>query len=1285
MSEALARKGKAGTEALSQLLNDYFSVMVGLAESYGGITAKFGGDAMLVLFPCRRNGMVAARRAVTCALEMQGQMARYNAIKTLAGTFNLAMKVGLGGGRVYFTTVGEPDHHLEYVVAGRLLNRCAEAEHHAQKGEVIVPDELLAYLGSASVISVGDGFSRVLQVKRRATMAPLPALPLEPQINPYLKNYLHPAIAQRLQAGRGTFVDEHRKTTVMFTRFADFDYDSDPQVGSKLQNYLGQVIQLVRRYDGYLRQVDMGDKGSKFIVLFGLPVAHEDDAERALRCALDLRHMADNFGIETATGINTGPVYCGLVGSARRVEYAAIGDAVNLSARLMQAARPGQILVGPATRQNVASHFEWETLPPLHLKGRSEPLSPFSLTRLAPAGNQPEHISGYSLPVVGREAELRRVRELMGLARQGQGQVVGLKGEAGLGKSRVVAEIANQARNLGLEVYSGECFAYASNAAYHPWQPIFREMLGLSAANLTAQAGEIEQVAAGLEKLNPALRARLPLLGPLLNLTIPDNDLTASLDPKLRKTLLENLALDYIRRRAQVGPLLIVLEDCHWLDAVSQDLLQVVAPKLAASPVILLVVYRPPEDDQSKLEGILAEASTTEIRLTEFSPTEAEQLIDFKLQKLYGYAAPELARFRELKEALYRRAQGNPFYIDEMLNLLNDRGIDPADVQAIAAFDWPESLQSLILSRIDRLSEEEKSVLKVASVIGRLFRAEWLWGAYPPLGTPEQVKPYLSSLERLDLTPLEKPEPELEYIFRHILTRDVAYNSLTFATRAMLHGRVADYIEHTYSATLDQYLDRLAYHYSFTGEKEKQRQYYRLAGEAARASYANASALDYFQRLLALTPGPVEQVELIKILGEINQIIGAITKANEFYHQALELADSLGLEKQKANMLSLLGGLYRRASKYEAALNFNTQSLEINRKINNQPGVAQALNNLGVVYYFQGNYSQAMECQLEALQIRENLADKMGITQNLSSIANIHLNTGNYNEALKTQLKALEIRESLGNIAALAGSYNNIGAIYWFKGEYCEALEYYNRALNLNEKMGDKEGISHALGNLGETYYSINDYPKGLDFLERSNTILLEINDRAGIALNLNIMGLIGLGEGDYNRALSYLEQALQIRASIGDKNGQAYSLYNIAQVYFYQTRLEEALAYFRRSLEMAEKIGLPSLVIANLTFLSRVYRQTGLPSPANEAVAQALAKIESTEVEAEHQKVIYFNLFQVLREMDHSAATGYLQKAYQALMTQLANVPEENRTVFLEHNNHQEIIATCQAAGLAT
>jgi class 3 adenylate cyclase/tetratricopeptide (TPR) repeat protein len=1201
MSEALAATGKGGTEELTTVLNTYFEPTVDLIRSYGGIVAKFSGDGMTVLFPYPPASRVAvARRAIQCALDVQDQMERYAAIRTQAGNFTLSVKSGLAVGTLFCTIVGDPAIRLEYIIAGGALDRCAEAEHQASRGEVVVHDDLLAAAGEVDIVEKRGVFSCVACLRRRAKPDPLPPLgELGPEAIEIVTACLHPSIARRVGEGQTSFINEHRRVTVLFVRFDGFDYDGDPEVGAKLQTYLSRVIRVVHRYDGYLSRVDMGDKGSKCLVLFGAPIAHEDDVERGLRCALELCDLPD---ATVRVGINTAFVYCGLVGSAVRQEYTVMGDGVNLAARLMQAAQSRQIIVGDATRSASGRSFEWESSTSIRVKGKSEPVRIHTLAGLKQRTTLRLQEPEYALPMVGRERELEVTQERLARVLRGQGQIVGITAEAGMGKSRLAAEIIKLATGRGLAGYGGECLSHGVNTSYLVWRNLMRGFFGLDPAwPLDEQLRHLE---AELAALDASLVQRMPLLGSVLNLSVPENALTRSLDARLCKESLEALVIACIRRRAEGMPLLLVLEDCHWIDPLSHDLLEAVGRNVVDVPVLMLVIYRPPETERACLR-VSRMGHFAEIRLANFTYREAEHLIALKLARLFGVR--EWAEIPDvLVERITERAQGNPFYIDEMINLIHDRGIDLADTEALQSLDLPDSLHSLIISRIDQLAEGAKTTLKVASVIGRIFCASWLWGIYPQLGTPEQVREQLALLSRLDITSMDKPEPELEYLFRHIVTREVAYESLSVATRTMLHGQAGQFIERTYPESLERYVDLLAYHYGRGQNVEKQREYFRKAGAAAQAAYANDAAIDYYRRLLSLLPEKEQPGVMLK-LGQVWHLIGKWDEAGAIYRQALALAERAGDRRMRGQCERAVGTHLRFKGLYAKALEWLGRARSGFETLGDQQGLGDALREIGIVHWSQGDYPRALAYFEQCLQIATGLGDQRGIYR----------------------------------------AVGNMGIVYKSQGNYSQALACYEQCQQIATELGDRLGASKATGNKGSVYLDQGDYPRALTCYAQRLQIALEIGVRQGVGIAIGNIGDVYLNYGDYARALACLTQNLQIALEIGDRLGVSFALWNMAVTYVAQERCDEAERLLTRAIILGRALDTPYEMCDYLYTYADLHvrrEQYAAAQPLNDEALSIAAQVEHKDVQFKAQ-VLALCLRIVLGQIAPPEAVGEFER----------------------------------------
>nr|MBA3533973.1 AAA family ATPase [Ardenticatenales bacterium] len=994
LTEALTRDlgPRRGAEGLAYHLNRVYDVLTSQVHQHRGSVIGFAGDAMTCWFDGD-----PGLRATACALAMQQAILSLPSEEIAV----LSIKVAVVSGRVRRFLVGDPAIQVWEVLAGQTLTWLAEAEQLARKDEVLLDATTAARLNEAVQLgewrtsSKGARATVVAGLTREVTPRSWPALAPDALTEAQVCSWLLPTVYERLRTGQGEFLTELRPAVALFLCFEGLDYEQDAQVGQKLNGFICWVQEVITPYEGSLLQLTVGDKGNYLYTAFGAPIAHEDDAARAVDAALQLRHPPAEFGIHTVKiGISRGTMRTGAYGGSQARTYGSLGDEVNLAARLMQHAVPGQVLASGRVQRATQEHFHWQSLPAVQVKGKAEPIPLFALLGARPQPTIHLQEPSYTLPIVGREGELAQIEACMERTLSGQGQVVGITGEAGMGKSRLVAEVVRRARARGLDGYGGECQSYGLNSPYLVWQPIWRSLFNLDAsASLTEQEALLSQA---LEAIDPTLLPRLPLLGPVLGLPLADNDLTRQLDAKLRKGSREALLVDVLRAKAEIAArrgraLLLVLEDTHWLDPLSHDLLEVIGHASLTMPLLLLLAYRPPEVARLQAPHVARLPHFSEIRLGMLPAPEMTQLLENKLVQLFppaGRPAPT-----RLVEQLLVRAEGLPFYAEELLNYLHDQALDPWDSQVLEQLELPSSLHSLVLSRIDQLTESQKVAIKVASVIGRVFSFHWLLGYYPNLGTRAQVHTDLEELRRLDLTPLEQPEPELTYLFKHSVTQEVSYESLPYQRRAVLHEQLATYLEALEGETGLPQLELLAYHYGRSENLSQRRRYLHLAGEAAQAAFANEAAVDYYERLLPLV-AEAEQGEILFRLGEIFRVTGRYDDSERCCQQAL------GLSRQQADPVAVvrcqraLAHLYEQRGNYPEAMTWLKQA----EKGSQPPELAGERSKLlslkGHILARMGNYDQSLEMTTEALRLAEAQQDRRLIIEASINMANTYTDRG---------------------------------------------------------------------------------------------------------------------------------------------------------------------------------------------------------------------------------------------------------------------------------------------------
>jgi len=679
--------------------------------------------------------------------------------------------------------------------------------------------------------------------------------------------------AERLLATRGQVSAERRMVTILFsdvkgsTAMAE---KLDPEdVMEIMDGAFDVLIEPVYRYEGTLARL-MGDA---VLAFFGAPIAHEDDAQRACLAALDIIASAQEYaarleqergitGFDVRVGIHTGLVVVGEVGTDLRVEYTAMGDAVNLAARLESAAEPGTVLISGATHKLVAPLFETEALGPVEVKGKAEPVAVYRVLEQKDVHGKVRGIAGLESPLVGREAELAALQEAVERLRAGVGGVVTVVGEAGIGKSRLVAELHKQA-TVGAYVgaqhaapqrwVEGRCLSYGTSIAYLLWLDVLRGLLGVTVEEGPANVRDALQEL--LERLCPVEGDELlPYLARTMSLP-----LQAGEEAVLRDLEGEQLkagtfqAVEWlVEAVAREQPLVLVLEDLHWADPTSLELLERLLALTDRASLLLVCIFRPRRECGCwRIREVAARDYPhrhTDVWLEPLSSAESEVLVR-NLLRAEGIPA-------WFRERILSVTEGNPFYVEEVLRGLIDQGVVVDEggtghwqvAEAAAIVRLPDTLQGALVARIDRLQEDARRVLQMAAVIGRVF----LYRILEAIAAEErELDQRLLTLQREEMIRERARIPELEYIFKHELTREAAYNGLLKAERRAFHRQVAGALERLFPERVEEQVGLLAYHWKQAGDGEKATEYLLKAGDRARLAYAHQEAVDYYQRALA--------------------------------------------------------------------------------------------------------------------------------------------------------------------------------------------------------------------------------------------------------------------------------------------------------------------------------------------------------------------------------------------------------------------------------------------------
>ncbi len=1085
LTEALVRElgVRRGPEELTRALDQVFDAVLEKLHRYGGSVIYFSGDAVTCWFD-RDDG----EAAVGCGLAMQEAVAEVGTITTPGGTtVQLGMKVAVAAGPARRFVVGDPEIQLIDVLAGSLLDRLADLEHHAERGEVLVDAATLEYLGDRVELASlrqdeGEpgagpiGVVADIYTEGRTIRLPPPPPRLPRAV---VRQWILPPVYERLVAGRGEFLAELRPVVPLFLRFGGFDFDQEDDAPARLDDFIKRAQRIVDSFRGNVLQLTIGDKGAYLYAVFGSPVAHENDAAHACSAALDLLSLegsTDATGMQI--GLSRGQLRSGTYGHRHRRTFACLGDATNLAARLMSAAPAGQVYTTAELLERAGGRFTSEVLPDFKAKGKSEYIPVRRLTGVSRRAPEREPRPVHQL--VGRSSELALLEDYAKEALAGGGKLVTVSAEAGMGKTRLSEELLARLRQQGYAVHSGAAASTGGAVSYQAWQGVFTSLFGVSSED--DPAPECER---SIRETDAGLLPRLPLLGTLFGVPIEDNALTATFDAKLRKTSLESLLIRYLTSKATDQPLVVFLEDCHWLDPLSADLLDLAARAIASLPVLLLLTTRPGSFTAPRLRH------TATLELDSLEEADGRRLLTARLSELYG---PHITISDSLLDRLLERAEGNPFYMEELVNFLRSQHADPSDDKA-AALDLPATLSSLVLSRIDTLRESSRRTLKVASVVGRDFNLDVLTGAYPDLGARRQVSGHLRRLTAADLVVPENQDEEA-YAFKHAVIREVAYESLPFSLRTLLHGRIGLWIE----STNPDALDLLAHHFWWSSEEDKKRDYLRRAGEAAEKRYANDAAVDYFRRLGALLPDPERGAVLLK-LGAVLELRGDLSESETVYTEALELALQLDDDSAEAWALTSRAEPKRKQGRYDEAEAELDRAWTIFERLGDTAGLGRIAHVRGLIANLQGDPDRSRTHFEQSLQACRARGDRRTEATLLGNLAMPAAHQGQYDRAQELSEEALTIRTELGDRWGIGVSLNNIAMLAYLRKDFAGAQTHLQEALLAGLEVGDMYGIAISQHNLGNAMRELGDSTAAGDHYAEALQIYALTGDRWSLCM----------------------------------------------------------------------------------------------------------------------------------------------------------------------------------------
>lgn len=1260
MSEKLSQIGREGAEEVTAVVNQYFDAMLDILRAYDGQLIRFGGDALLGLFSELGSSGNSATLAVQAAMKMQAAMVNFAETKTSQGTFPLRMSVGIKRGRFFAAQLGSIEN-MEYALFGPDVNRTAAVESAASAGQVLIDQQTYDAVGAdilLTAVPLPDDPCYLLvdyidQPPNRSYTPPQETLyPMAPDLaslrrhitwlatfTPYLPTGLLPRLASDPHAP--SLKGEHRLVASLFANVDGLGdvvkrlgSGQEAQIVAALNRYYVSMSAAIRPFGGVMNKVDLYDHGDKVLVTFGAPIAHEDDAERAVRAALAMQEALEELNqtlpqelglpdwqLSQRIGISYSYVFAGYVGASWRHEYTVMGDEVNLAARLMSVAQEGGVLVNEHVRRQTAAIAQLQPEGAVPLKGKSQPVPIFAVTGLQAMPEQSRGLHGLQAPMIGRDAERDALQEPLDQLFSGFGRIVSIIGEAGQGKSRLAYEVRTEEMNW-LHV---RCLSFTETVSYRPFRDLLRHLVGIQPEADEALA--FETLVRTLYKMLPAEEATdsLPYLANFLKLPLDD---TLALKVRyLDGEALQQHTFIAIRTlllaQTRLRPLIIWFDDIQWMDQASLDLLTFLLPLTAQQPLLLLLLFRPEREKGCwQLRNKLKEEyghQYTEIRVEGLTRQDA--------RKLLHSLVPIEVWPNDAETLILDRAEGNPLYLEEVLRSLMNDGLLTQGAngrwqfsQTVAAITVPETLEGVLLARLDRLEELCRWTAQVASVVGRSFPFDVL--EHITSGRNDQLLDgHVTQLQLVEMIREAQRNPERIYAFIHSLLQEVAYHSMSVSSRKTYHRLVAAFLEDGRSSgwgDADSLPPLIAHHATMGEDWQRALKYQLIAGEQAQHLSANQDAISHFQKArhaasqLSKPNTAVAQQKIHLALSQLYIGTGQYDLALEHLPVAFELAEEngdaagktavcrwrarlyelrgeyshaftwikkgLADETQRdtaeyAQILLIAGLIHIRQGQQDEALEQCRTALEIAQKLGEVTALARAYNLLGITS-LRDDSNEAIASFQRAFELYQQAGDVQGQATSHNLIANAYFNLGRWGKADFHYRQALHIFEQIGDIYNQSVAYNNLGGIAKNRGQVQEALESYQEGLRLAEKIGGSAwivGVFHM--NLGATFILQQETRQAAHHLQQSRSYFAQVQSKDFLAETLRYLAEVALLDEDFEQAVARASEGVDVADEL-EMRGEAACCYCVlGQIALAQDDLTTAETHFRRCVAYLEPL----------------------------------------------------------------------------------------------------------------
>jgi class 3 adenylate cyclase/tetratricopeptide (TPR) repeat protein len=1208
LTESLMKEGSAGAERLSDILNKIFGPMVKLVHDNGGFIPYFAGDAFTAIFPESDDQNIS--RLLHAANDIRNLFGKNN---FQFDQFKFGLKIGLSYGKVEWGIIGK--NQKSFYFRGPAIENSAESQIRASHQEIVLDSHLNKLLPQGvSTSSLVKGFYLLTSNSLKKPEVVKQNKP-SPDIQKLTYQFLPDAVINFI--GKGEF----RSIISVFCSFEGVESHEE------LNTFASIFIEDIYNFSGYFKEVDFGDKGGVLVALFGAPISFENNIERTLEFVDSLRaKLSGKENLKFRLGITSGQAFTGTVGGKNMSQFAAVGNRVNLAARLMTYADWGEIFVD----EEIAGYpnFNFENKGEIRYKGIEGLIQTFALRERKENQN-----TEYKGKLISRDKELIKmlsyIRKHQHASRPG---LCFLTGEAGVGKSRLSYELQKKLdHSQKINWISTE----ADQILKKPLNPFVKYLrkhfnCRLNQDEKTALRNFENGFNAILEQSKiywPEIKEELGRLHStfkaILDFKTSKDSIYSRLDAEEKNKSVIKAFTTFFHLQTKINPTILFLDDAQWIDKNSKDLIVNLLREVSDHTLIIFFALRPDGIDKPKeflnLQNLSKPVAILDINL---DPLTTSGTIAFSSEILGGQLS------KESVDLLQQTSNGNPFYIEQLIEYYRSNQLlkyknETWHVQE-GDIKLNNNINSLLVAKVDNLGAYSREMLKAAAVIGREFEYSVLEEVLKNKSLFEDNETFdnlKASLKEAEKNNIIRNVSKGRYLFKHSMQHEVIYEMQLHTRLKALHEVIADSIERIFQNRLQQRYVDLVFHYERAEITEKTKEYLLRSGDFFKDNFQNNQAYQYYKRLLDIVIIDEDYAAHFKALiriGEILQITGKWEEAGETYGEALHLSKKLNSKTLMGRANNSLGYLHLLLGNYRDAEFYFDKAIELFSLINDKVGASKVSGNLGLLYFRKAEYKEAEIHFINSLKRSKEVGYRDKNAQIVANLALTYMNLGDYDRGITYLDEQIVECSAIGDKTGIANLSINKGILLTEKGENERAQESLEVGIKLAEELDNKRLKAIATGSLGSLHEQKGYYKMAMDFYLKDLQLTKELGDKQGISIALNLIGNLQSKMGEFDEAIATLEEAISLSEKLDYKKGKAKAVNTLGDVYYFLKEYPKSLNYYDQAIRLT-KVTQNQLVLGQSLYekalvLLETKQYQEMPSILEEATSIAY-KLDNTQL----------------------------------------------------------------------